>query len=745
MAEPYAKSPYYSTNNEFLKYDIWVDLLSQDIATNTSSVRVRVWAWRTNNYTTDGYGTCYCNINGSSYSASWTYGQKPISYNSDTLLLDKTVTIEHDNDGSKSIYVEAKISHERFSSSWNGFTVALTGIPRKAEITNAPNFNDTDNPTITYKNPAGSEVTSLQACISLDGSTAAVAYRDIAKDGETYTFNLSSAERNTLLAATPNSSSLTVYFIVKTVLAGTTYTSVVSKTMTVISAAPTVGNIYYQDTNATTTAITGDNTQIVQNVSTVRFRLRDVTALKSATLVSATITINGVTVTSALTGTYINSKSVDFGTIDSSMNEKATIVITDSRGNTVSAEVTVTMLEWKLPTATINCNRKFNFYSETYLTINATYSSLDSHNTLAIQYRYKEVDAGTWGAWISAQSGVRQTITLDNTKEWNLQVKVSDGIGTTTYNIKVQLGLPILFIDKLKRSVSINGFPNEYNQLVGDRRLTVKNLSQEIVGDLWSKSQGTPGDPDYFSSSSLYLYDQNETVLTRATAYYDTNLSIGHGDLAIFNQNGKNIARITMSSTGGGHFSARDEDGNAKAILYASATDGGHLWLGNDNGDYIGGMWANNNGGAFELKNNSSGISAFLGTSGAGDGTLNLYDSSANNTINLSGEYGIVWCKKVRASEGVVELYDGSLSSGSTTFNYGNYNLYIVVGEVRSGGSMITMTVPKLLLSGSDQSFCISDEADYITFKMKYSSATATLTFGSRSSSGSILKVYGVN
>ena len=733
MAEPYAKSPYYSTNNEFLKYDIWVDLLSQDIATNTSSVRVRVWAWRTNNYTTDGYGTCYCNINGSSYSASWTYGQKPISYNSDTLLLDKTVTIEHDNDGSKSIYVEAKISHERFSSSWNGFTVALTGIPRKAEITNAPNFNDTDNPMITYKNPAGSEVTSLQACISLDGSTAAVAYRDIAKDGETYTFNLSSAERNTLLAATPNSSTLTVYFIVKTVLAGTTYTSVVSKTMTVISAAPTVGNIYFQDTNATTTAITGDNTQIVQNVSTVRFRLRDITALKSATLVSATITINGVTVTSVLSGTYINSKSVDFGTIDSSMNEKATIVITDSRGNTVSAEVTVTMLEWKLPTATINCSRKFNFYSETYLTINATYSSLDSHNTLAIQYRYKEVDAGTWGAWISAQSGVRQTITLDNTKEWSVQVEVSDSIGTTTYNIKVQLGLPILFIDKMRRSVSVGGFPTEYNQFLADRRLSLKDLNQHIVADLWSFTDGA------HNGASLYLRKGED----------DTILVYLRGEAT------------------GGRIQLRDLDGNTRAQLY-SYNGEGHLWLANSNHDYIGGIWAASAGGAMELLNNAgnkvmtAGVNSYDGgyanvrnSSGdikgtmfcgqAGDGTINLYDSSANNTINLSGEYGIVWCKKVRASEGVVELYDGSLSSGSTTFNYGNYNLYIVVGEVRSGGSMITMTVPKLLLSGSDQSFCISDEADYITYKMKYSNTTATLTFGSRSSSGSILKVYGVN
>ena len=128
-----------------------------------------------------------------------------------------------------------------------------------------------------------------------------------------------------------------------------------------------------------------------------------------------------------------------------------------------------------------------------------------------------------------------------------------------------------------------------------------------------------------------------------------------------------------------------------------------------------------------------------------GAGALFLKDTNHTNSIFLSGDLGVIWCKKIRASEGVEELYNGSLSSGNTTFNYGNYNLYIIVGTVRSGGSNITMTIPKAMLTGNDQSFCISDEADYITFKMKYSGTTATLTFGSRSSSGEICLVYGVN
>ena len=66
----------------------------------------------------------------------------------------------------------------------------LDRIPRQADITSAPDFNDEQNPTIGYSNPAGNSVNSLQACISLTGASADVSYRDIPKTGSSYTFNL---------------------------------------------------------------------------------------------------------------------------------------------------------------------------------------------------------------------------------------------------------------------------------------------------------------------------------------------------------------------------------------------------------------------------------------------------------------------------------------------------------------------------------------------------------------------------
>ena len=728
-----ATSPYFSTSNQYIKYDIHVDETAVDNANNTSTVRVYVLAWRTNNYTTDDAGTCYVSIDGTNYSQSWSYGQKPISYNSDTVMFDKTVTIPHDPDGKKTIYVSAYFQHNRFSSNSQGFNVTLTEIPRAATLIAAQDFQDTGNPQITYNNPAGSLVTSLQACISLDGSTASVPYRDIPVDGTTYQFNLTAAERNTLLGGTPNSNTLTVYFIVKTVLSGQTFTSSLNKVMTVVNANPTITGATYYDTNATTLAITSDASKIIQNNSTVEFKFTTLTALKSATLASIKATVNGVTQTASLSGSTQSNKTLAFGTINNSYDLEATIELTDSRGNKTTTTLNITMLGWELPTGKVSLWRKDNYYDETYIKVVSTISSLDGNNAVTIQYQYKAIDEANYGPLTTITNSTTYTLSLDNTKAYDFRVIVSDLLGSTTYNLVQQQGLPILFIDRLKRSVGIGAIPTEYNQLVADRRISLKDLNQHIVADLWSFTDGA------HNGASLYLRKGED----------DTILVYLRGEAT------------------GGRIQLRDLDGSTRAQMY-SYNGEGHLWLANANQDYIGGMWANSSGGAAELLNNAgkkvmtAGVNSYDGgyvnirdSSGnirgamfggqAGDGSLNLYDSSDNNTINLSGEYGIVWCKKVRASEGVIELYDGSLSSGATSFNYGNYNLYIVVAEVRSGGSYITMTIPKILLSGSDQSFCISDEADYVTFKLKYSSSTATLTFGSRSSSGSIVKVYGVN
>lgn len=66
-------SQNFDTSNKYIKYKIEVTVNSQSIENNTSNITVKVWFFRTNQgYTTFGSGTCYCTINGTSYSQAIT-------------------------------------------------------------------------------------------------------------------------------------------------------------------------------------------------------------------------------------------------------------------------------------------------------------------------------------------------------------------------------------------------------------------------------------------------------------------------------------------------------------------------------------------------------------------------------------------------------------------------------------------------------------------------------------------------
>lgn len=381
-----------------------------------------------------------------------------------------TIIVDHNADGSKNVAMS--ISAALYSTSQNctgSKTFTLNKINRYAAITDAPDFNDTDNPTITYNNYAGELVDTLQACISLDGSTDNIAYRDINKLGESYTFELTDSERETLLNATPNSNTLPVYFIIKTVISGNTFYSTLQKTMTVINAAPVITDPSYLDTNSTTTAITLDDSQIIQNLSTVSFTFRALTALKSATLSRIDITVNAVTVSDTLSGSSVSSEVLPFGVINSASNLSALVSLTDSRGNVTSIEIPITILGWSLPTAIITCERRNNFYSDTYLTVDGSISSLDNKNTLTIQYQYKEKSSQNWSGLVTIQDNTPSEINapqgLDNTKDYDIKVILSDRLGSTTYNITVNKGIPLALFDRLKESLSINKIAAKSNAL----------------------------------------------------------------------------------------------------------------------------------------------------------------------------------------------------------------------------------------------------------------------------------------
>ena len=296
-----------------------------------------------------------------------------------------TITVNHDNEGKAEIPVSITTSIYTGVIETRSGTWILDNIERYAVLKSAPNFNDEENPTITYSNPAGNSVTTLQACISLTGSKADIAYRDISKTGTSYTFNLTDAERKVLRSATTTSNSRTVIFYVRTYFGETSIASTLTRTLTIKNPNPTI-NPTIVDTNATTSALTGDSERLIRYYSNAAITI-GASAVKEATLTSKQVTCG----TKCLT---------EDGTINSVTSGSFLFTATDSRGNTTKKTVTPNFINYVKLTCSIGNNMPD---ASGHMTVKATGNYFNgsfgaTSNSLNVYYRYKTV-GGSYGSW----------------------------------------------------------------------------------------------------------------------------------------------------------------------------------------------------------------------------------------------------------------------------------------------------------------------------------------------------------
>lgn len=487
-----AESSEFSTSNKYIIYKIYVSQNSQDIANNTSSQTVEVKFRRTNKWSgtpTHGSGTVYCTINGTDYTQSVSPSQAIPNNNSFVTLFSRTVTISHNNDGSKSIKVGARISlNTPLTSSYQDFNAPLPKIPRSAVFTGADDFSDEGNPRIWFNNPAGFK---LQLKMEAGGNTHLIV-RDNLYPSNPYTFSLTETERSSLRALCPNSNKLTVRFTVATYMPGESEPgnhSFDDRTMTIVNGNPQFSSnqLTYKDTNNSVVKITGNNQQIVRNQSVLETSFTAATARKYATISKYQISFNGVTQDKTSAGTY------NLGTVDSSANLDLQIKVIDSRGNSTAISKTVSILDWVLPIINANAKRINNFENETNLKADVQISSVKNLNSIqTLQYRTKKVSDTAWGSWTDFQNNTETIIVLNNLFAWNLQVKTTDKFGALTQDLIVLKGMPILYFDTKKLSVGINCFPekNESFEIGGK---TIFDMIYPIGSIYYSINNVNPG------------------------------------------------------------------------------------------------------------------------------------------------------------------------------------------------------------------------------------------------------------
>lgn len=511
-------SSNFTTSLNYVVYRIVVTEIEQSISNNTTQVRVEVQAKRTTQgLSISGGGKASVIMDGRTYTQD--IAATTLISTSFVNVFMQDFFIEHEPDGSKTIFVSAKIENDPIFSNYQGFNVTLTKINRQATIKAvSSSFSESEPLEMTYENLSGYGLDSLQACISLDGNIPFTSLQsiDLRELSATKILVLSQADYNKLNMQFPNSKKEQVYVLLISRISGIYYFSTKTTNYKIVNASPTISGASYQDTNSAMIAITGNNQKIVQNNSTIQFTISSIKAQKYSTLTMLTVDINGKIVSSPLSGTSISNKTVSFGITGVSQNTKASISVTDSRGFVTTQKLNITVLAWSLPTAIISLNRKNNFYDETYLKANANFSSLDNNNTLSIQYKYKESESQSWSNLTSLTNNQEIVLELDNTKSFDFQVILTDRIGTTTYILNLARGIPIIFFDRLLRSVGVGTLPDEENMLVCDRKLGVNNLDHERIFEIVNTYRDTPAAQAFRSSAlrikSYYRDDEEPTT-----------------------------------------------------------------------------------------------------------------------------------------------------------------------------------------------------------------------------------------
>ena len=421
------------------------------------------------------------------------------------------LTVSHNTDGSKSISVSLSTAIYVKAVTSNSGTWTLDKIPRQASITVAPNFNDEQNPTITYSNPAGSAVDALDLCITLDGTTAnSLAYRAVSKTGTSYTYTLSDTDRAFLRNATPDSNTRSVGFYLRTIIGGVEYYSKVWKTLTIVNADPVIAPTI-TDTNADTAALTGGDA-LIRYFSNAYFQT-GARAQKGATLKSQSVTCGDVNLEGA-SGTFLGVQSGSF-----------VFTATDSRGNTTTLPVQIPFVDYVVLSCSIGNNKPDTDGDFTLTASGLCYNgdiASSGSNDLYVLYRYK-VSGGTWSDWADmavSRDGNNYTAWtnftgLDYRTTYIFQCKAGDLVTTATTDEVAIKSMPVF---------DWSGEDFNFNVPVSAPSLAVEDLTLGGVQLDYIVEQGT-------KSSWLYRKWNSGVMECWRRLQLTTNVSTAWGSL----------------------------------------------------------------------------------------------------------------------------------------------------------------------------------------------------------------------
>ena len=567
------------------------------------------------------------------------------------------------------------------------------------------------------------------------------------------TITLTASERTTLLNAMASVKSFTATIDLVTKSGSTQIGSASTCTCTIrtsqANSGPSLSGFTFADSYSTTTAITDNNQVLIQDYSRLTVTPGTATARNGASIVSYSAVCSGVT-KSNTTGAALS-----LGTIGTSGTRDITLTVTDSRGYTASVTQSVTVVPYSKPrVSSVSLRRTNDIETEMQLVFNGSISPITVDGTqknslLYARYRYKLTSASSYNAYTSILGSVSATgssfsfsnlelCNLDSESSYDFHLQIRDQLNSLTsldLYFVVSQGTPLVALRK--KMVGINTpSPEAALHVVGDTR---------VEGTL------IPDDIDYtFDKPYFGVCETAAATQTKVVTCDEFRLEKG-ALLAVQFTYANTATSPSMNVNGTGAIAICGTNG-----YYVNA----NMWTANQMVHFVynGTWWIALNclpatTARYGITMLSNSLNSTSGSLAATPYAVKMaYDRNSWTSISLTNALAIAYggtgaktAAAARTNLGIsaTSLYNGTLTSGSITFNYGNYNFYVFIGRPNSSASRASLVVPKIMLTTSAVSFQIADESNYKSFNLSYSGSLVTLSMGN--GNGQINRVFGVN
>lgn len=391
---------FWSNNDRSYYIRLWVDQVSQDTVSNSSQVRVRLAL--TNGAHTFAEYNCTASVTIDGQTINWSGRPSMLSQNSSIMLIDRTVTVRHDNDGKKSFGLSATFSG---GGGWSPGTLTISGnsftlstIPRSSSVSvSAGVIGSSVNININRQNP-NFKHTVRYSWGSKSGTIASNVDTSI-------TWSIPIDFANDI----PDSASGTGTIYVDT-YSGNTKTGTQSITFTAsvpVNVKPTFTGITLSDLNGNAQNLIPNSNTFIQIISNIKVAFNGAVGSYGSSITGYRAEIVGKNQT-----TDINGGSLGIMNYHGPITIRASV--SDSRGRwSDTRDVSVTVLEYFAPALSFNITRTGSTSSTLTVTRNAKVAPLlisgSQKNSMSLTFKVARLGTNSYqvdngpaaGSWTS--------------------------------------------------------------------------------------------------------------------------------------------------------------------------------------------------------------------------------------------------------------------------------------------------------------------------------------------------------